>query len=98
MISEMGVYDRKVREKLGDTVLDLILDNVNQGIIDAQKMKDFAHKLSGSTFGKHKLRTERGNCDEAEMREILSDWYNEEMYKIDSKAALDKIIGILLLR
>ena len=36
----------------------------------------------------------RDACDEAEWREILGDWYNEELYDLDRKAAVKKLARI----
>ena len=57
-------------------------------------MKDIAQLLA--VGGRHRMRVEdqRKDPDDAEMREVLSDWYNKEMHKLDTVAAVDKLIAV----
>ena len=56
-------------------------------------MQTFASKLSGNMFGNHRRRTKEGrkDADDSEMREILSDWYSEELYEFERGVAVQKL-------
>ena len=95
-------YEQFVRRKLGEDVVKLLQDSVTNGTINAQNMKDFAFKLVPSEEqkigGNHVRRTQDGGeaSDWAEMRRILCDWYNEELFDIDRKAAVQKLVNIFM--
>ena len=76
-------YDKDVSGLLGEALYDAILDEVDVWRIDQQKMDDIALQLSETVYGGHK---QRGGCDEAEMRRILSSWFEE----ISQEQGLDK--------
>ena len=91
-------YFQKVRQIIGPENVESIFEHVNYGSIDDQMMLDFAHKLGPKIGGNHKRRVEgeRLPSDQAEMRRILSDWYSEELYKMnqaEAVLALAKIFG-----
>ena len=65
----MGMHDSEVIQIIGDKAWDILLGEVSRGNIDDQKMLDFSRQLGPKIGGKH---FRRGNCDEAEMRKILS--------------------------
>jgi hypothetical protein len=56
--------------------------------IDAKKMVDIARGFSPSVGGNH---TRRGGCDEGKMREVLSDWFDEDLYRLDQPSALKRL-------
>ena len=95
-------YEQFVRRKLGEDVAKLLSDNVTNGTINAQNMKDLAFKLVPSEEqkigGNHVRRTQDGGeaSDWAEMRRILCDWYNEELFDIDREAAVQKLVNIFM--
>ena len=68
----MGKYDQEMRRILGEDVLECILDEVRSNKIDEQKMKDIAFGLDSWAGGSHEKRKK---CDDAEMRQILEDWW-----------------------
>ena len=68
----MGNHDPEVRGRLGEDAVKLILAEVSRGNIDTQKMMDIAQRLGEKVGGNHKRREKN---DEAEMRNILSDWW-----------------------
>ena len=91
----MAIHDKEVAAIFGIHATTLILNWVKRGAIDAQKMEDIAQLLHPEVGGEHRRR--RGlscNSGEAEMRSILSDWYNREMFEMDRATATKKIISI----
>merc|ERR1719365_245040 len=59
-------------------------------------MKDISGQLHPHILGNHLRRVESGRVsDEAEFRQILSDWFNQELYNLDQKTALSRLISIL---
>ena len=93
---KMAVDDKEVEEILGPKCWSLLLRYVKNGRISKQNFRDISQLLSdGLTdsliFGNH-LR--RNACDEAEWQEILSDWYNEELFELGRKAAVEKFARI----
>ena len=93
----MAVDDEEVEEILGSKCWSFFLRYVKNGRISKQKFEDISRLLSdGLTdsriLGNH-LR--RNACDEAEWQEILSDWYNEELFDLNRKAAVEKFARIL---
>ena len=89
-------YDAQVFQKLGKEAVDCILDIVQCGVISSQHMKDISSQLHPHVLGNHLRRTESGTaCDESELRHILGDWFNQELYDLDQQTALAKLISIL---
>ena len=84
----MGEYDDEVKKALTKGPYDAILEAVRYNHIDPQRMKDIAKLLHPSIRGSHKKRE---RCCEAEMRRILSEWWNLELYKLSKKEALEKL-------
>ena len=92
----MGLYDADVIEKLGKEAYNYILDRVKCGIISAQNMNDISSQLHPHILGNHLRRVNSGKaCDEAEFRQILGDWFNKELYDLDQKTALSRLISII---
>ena len=89
--------EKFMKRKLGEGVVTLLY-NVTNGTITAQNMKDFAFKLDQKIWGNHVRRTRDDGeaSDWAEMRRILCDWYNEELFDIDRKAAVQKLVNIFM--
>ena len=44
--------------------------------------------------GNHQRRVKEGRCDEAEMRRILGDWYDQDLFDMSPADAIDKLIDI----
>ena len=92
----MGLYDAEVIKHLGREAYDYIVDRVKCGVISGQQMKDIAYELHPHILGNHLRRLESGKgSDEAEFRRILSDWFNQELYGLQQKTALSRLISIL---
>ena len=99
LASAMGLYDEKVKAILGQEAWDILVEIVDSDVLDALKMKETARKLHPSVGGSHQRRTGpsgRRDPDWHEMREVLSDWYQQELYKFedDKGKALEKLIAI----
>ena len=91
----MGVYDNKVRSKLGQSVWDILEKHVSQGVIDSEKMQDIALKLAPRVRGNHMRRMQsKGMPNLFEFREVLIDWYNSEPQKIEEDSHVVLIIGL----
>ena len=80
----MAIHDKEVAAILGNQATTLILNWVKRGAIDAQKMEDFARLLDLEVGGEHRRRKGlRCKSSRAEMRSILSEWYNKKMFDMD---------------
>ena len=91
----MACYEREVKEKLGETNYKSILRAVREYKIDGESVTKFAQYLAdfhegSKIFGDHMRRKARGGeCDENEMRQILSDSYCEFMCDIPGETAVN---------
>ena len=95
----MGQYDKEVEAFLGRDIVKLILSEVSSGRNSSQQMKDIAFKLPADARvgGSHCRRVddERRECDSAEMRCILSDWWQYELCDKDQsrrEEVVDRVI------
>ena len=87
----MGTFERKSRDILGPA-FSLLCNAAAEDIIDQQKMKDIASQLHKKVGGKHRQRKGSG---ESEMRAVISDWYQFELYNMTRENALLKLLAIL---
>ena len=87
----MGLYDREVKEILGEEVVKMILDAVESAEITKQKMEDIAQGLGPKVSGGHSRRKE---SDSTEMRKILSDWYLDELYGMTGGEGVLKLVAL----
>ena len=81
--------DPDMRDLFGLENVNLVLKNVRDGVIDDQKLAAFAQEIAARqqgtrvVFGNHSRRMGRGPGDgDIEMRAILCDWYQEELYEL----------------
>ena len=88
----MGKYDEDIREKLGTEFVKTILDAVRCGEITKQNMEDIAQGLGPKIRGGHIRRGEI--FDAAEMRRILSDWYEDDLCNQDTEQGIQKLIAL----
>ena len=88
----MGINDGKVISIVGKDIWNHILDAVRDGTVNPQNMSDIARLLNSKVGGSHLRRKE---CDEAEMREILGEYYNEEMFEMSTHEAVTKLIEVM---
>ena len=87
----MGAYEKESEDILGPTYR-LLCNAAIEDKIDEQKMKDISSKLHPTVGGKHRQRKRSGEC---EMRAVISDWYQEEMFDMTRDNALHKLVIIL---
>lgn len=95
----MGIHDSKVSEKLGREIVGALSTEVDRGSIGSQKMADLASQLNSDNnekvSGNHLRRMEKGDkCDQAELRNILSDWWQQSLFDMDKSEAIDKLTDI----
>ena len=97
----MATHHKNVSNKLGDNVVR-ILGNVAEGEMTDDHLKEFTRQLGetpdgcNSLLGKHNRRMERNRYRDmrAEMNEVLSDWYNNELHELTKKDAIHKLVAI----
>ena len=91
----MAFHDTEVKQKLGEDVRSAILSSAEDGTISANIMQDIAYKLHRSIGGNHKIRVACGEpCDKTEMRHILGDWWEKELFQLTSREALQRLVAI----
>ena len=90
-----------VERLLGRDTLARILNYVISGNLSDQKIKDFAQRLgsdpeSNILFGNHTTRVgrdrERGKGEE--VREVLSDWWNQELHAMTKEDAIGRLVEV----
>ena len=89
----MGKYDKQVKEILSVTAVTILCTAATENKIDGQKMKDLSQELDPKVGGKHQKRGERS--DDVEMREVLSDWYEQGLCDMKRNDALRRVVDIL---
>ena len=87
----MGTFERKSRDILGPA-FSLLCNAAAEDIIDQQKMRDIASQLHMKVYGRHRQRNGSG---ESEMRAVISDWYQFELYELTREDALQKLQAVL---
>ena len=91
----MAPHDSAVKKQMGEKAFAFLLDEVSSGVILDKHMADISSKLHKHVGGNHIRRVESGkDCDEAEFRRILGDWYEKEMHEFDQKTILGRLIEI----
>ena len=93
----MGRNTKSVREALGKEAWDILIEKTEDGSISAQHMKDISSALHPRVGGNHSRRVteQKVTCDGSEMRAILSDWWDLELFNLNQEEALRKISHIL---
>ena len=90
-----AVYDRDASQRMGKEAYEYILEKVSRGVITAQHFNDISAQLHPHVRGSHLRRVGAGRmCDEAEFRCMLSDWFGQEMYDLDQRTVLKRLITI----
>lgn len=98
--TDMAVHRKEVIGIIGQDTWDLIMDSVRSGRMSSQQIKDTAFCLGEQVGGKHKTRMDGGGkSDDAEMREILSDWYEVDIFSLEGtedvkEKALEKLMSV----
>ena len=93
----MGLNDEKVKEIIGEEVWDILHQSVTSGELEPLKMREVARKLHPTVGGAHLRRTgppQRRESDWHEMREILNDWYQQELFELSGELALGRLVDI----
>ena len=93
----MGKNDNNVKKTLGEPAWDTLVAKAADGSIDSQHMKDLSQQLHPNVGGKHlrRVNDEKVKCDDSELRQILSDWWDQELYNLNQEVALKTICEIL---
>ena len=93
----MGKNDNNVRKALGIEAWDILIEKTKEGGIGSQHMKDISQALHRIVGGNHLRRVDEAKvmCDDHELREILGDWWEQELYGLNQTEALRKISAIL---
>ena len=93
----MGKNDNNVRKALGIQAWDILIEKTKEGCIGSQHMKDISQALHRIVGGNHIRRVDDAKvmCDDHELREILGDWWEQELYGLNQTEALRKISDIL---
>ena len=94
---KMGKNDECVKERLGNDVWNILIEETQKGSITSQHMKDISRAFGSTVGGNHARRTndQKVNCDDHELREILSDWWGDELFNLSPENALKRICEIL---
>ena len=93
----MGKNDNNVRKALGKEAWDILIEKTKEGGIGSQHMKDVSLALHPIVGGNHRRRVDelKVMCDDHELREILADWWDQELHGLNQTEALRKISDIL---
>ena len=89
----MSEYENEAKKILGARVFRLLCDAASEDKINDQKLKDISYRLHGRVGGNHQKRG-RGSS-ESELRAVISDWYQVEMFDMTRETALNKLVKIL---
>ena len=87
-------YLKDVKRKLGEEVVKEMTESCNAETFPSEKLSSFALHLCENSvvYGNHERRKKDGAV---ELKAILCDWYNEELYKMTTGAALERLVVVL---
>ena len=89
---------KSAKGKLGDDRWNLIMESVDSGTLDAQKMHDIAFGLGTKVGGNHTRRVgvERMKSDRSEMARIFGDWWelDDDFDELPSQEIAQKLITL----
>ena len=90
-------YLSDVKNRLGEEVVDAMIDHSMDERFPSDKLSSFAQYLgenmeSNLIFGNHERRKKDGADG---LKAILCDWYSEELFDITTDAALEKLVAAL---
>ena len=82
---------------MGIEAWNILIEEAKEGSITAQHMRDISQALHPTVGKNHRRRVEEKGimCDDFELREVLSDWWEQQLFQLDRKTALQKISDIL---
>ena len=86
-----------MKDRLGSEAWNILIEETQKGSITSQHMKDISRAFGSRVGGNHDRRTndQKVNCDDHELREILSDWWVAELFDLSPENALKRICEIL---
>ena len=86
----------EARKLIGAEAWELVMDAVDGGILNPQKMKDIANKLDRRAGGDHNRRVygERMQCDRSELIRIPCDWWTFEENEDVLKSPVQKLVSL----
>ena len=86
-----------MKDRLGSEAWNILIEETQKGSITSQHMKDISRAFGSTVGGNHARRTndQKVNCDDHELREILSDWWVAELFDLSPENALKRICEIL---
>ena len=87
-------YLKDVKRKLGEEVVKEMTESCDAETFPSEKLSSFAQHLCENSvvYGNHERRKKDGAV---ELKAILCDWYNEELYKMTTGAALERLVVVL---
>ena len=87
-------YLKDVKRKLGEEVVKEMTESCDAETFPSEKLSSFAQHLCENSvvYGNHERRKKDGAV---ELKAILCDWYNEELYKMTTGAALERLVAVL---
>ena len=87
-------YLKDVKRKLGEEVVKEMTESCDAETFPSEKLSSFAQHLCENSvvYGNHERRKKDGAV---ELKAILCDWYNEELYKMTTAAALERLVVVL---
>ena len=87
-------YLKDVKRKLGEEVVKEMTESCDAETFPSEKLSSFAQHLCENSvvYGNHERRKKDGGV---ELKAILCDWYNEELYKMTTGAALERLVVVL---
>ena len=88
----MSEYEKEAKKILGGRVFRLLCDAASEDKINDQKLKDISYRLHGRVGGNHQKRGRVSS--ESELRAVISDWYQLEMFDMTRETALNKLVEI----
>ena len=97
----MALYNKCVKKRLGEKFFEKIHDHA--ATISGDDLEEVARQLGeipgggpNRVFGHYKRRMERNMkiSNQVLLREMLGDWWNEELYDMSTEAGRNKLINI----
>ena len=93
-----GSYLDNVRRVLGEEVMKVMTESSDEEAFPSEKLPYFALHLCEKklVFGEHSRRKQCGDKQGAvELKAILCDWWNEELFEMTTDAALERLVNVL---
>ena len=87
-------YLEDVKRKLGEGVVKEMTESCDAETFPSEKLSSFALRLCENSvvYGNHERRKKDGAV---ELKAILCDWWNEELFEMTTDAALERLVNVL---